>query len=59
MLTWISSNIGTIIVAAILIVVVIAIIRSTIKDKLNGNSSCGCSCAHCAMANQCHKTNSD
>ncbi len=59
MITWISSNIGTIIVAAILIAIVVAIIRSTIKDRRSGKTSCGCGCANCAMAGQCHKANSD
>ena len=39
MLTWLSQNIGTIIVAAI--------VKSMRRDKKNGKSSCGGNCAAC------------
>ena len=51
---WIMSNLGTIIVSAILIWVVAFVIRKMIKDKKAGRTSCGCNCAHCAMAGTCH-----
>jgi hypothetical protein len=35
--------------------IVALIIFSLIRDKKKGNSSCGCGCAHCAMAGACHK----
>ena len=54
MLAWLSANIGTIIVALVLAVIVALIIISAVKNKKKGKSSCGCNCAHCAMAGSCH-----
>lgn len=54
MLAWISANVGTIIICAVLILIVAAIIVGLVKDKKKGKSSCGCNCAHCAMAGSCH-----
>ncbi len=57
MFTWISNNIGTIIICAVLIAIVTAIIVSMIKKKKQGKSvvcSCG-NCKHCAMSGSCHK----
>jgi hypothetical protein len=47
MLTWIGSNIGTILISLLLILMVAGIINTLIKDKKNGKSCCGGSCAHC------------
>lgn len=55
MFAWISENIGTIFICLVLIVIVAAIIRSLIRDKKRGKSSCGAGCAHCAMSGSCHK----
>lgn len=55
MLEFISANIGTIIVFAILVIIVGAIIYKIYRDKKQGKSSCGCNCASCPMANECHK----
>ena len=55
MLTWISQNIGTLIVIVILAAVVAAVIVKIVKDKRQGKSSCGHNCAHCAMAGMCHE----
>lgn len=55
MLAWIMENIGTILISAVLLLVVVLIIRKLVKDKKKGKSSCGCNCAHCAMAGSCHK----
>ena len=38
-----------------LIVIVALIVRSLIRQKKQGKSSCGAGCAHCAMHGQCHK----
>ena len=54
MLAWISANIGTIIICAVLLIIVAAIIIGLVKDKKKGKSSCGCHCDHCAMAGSCH-----
>ncbi len=55
---WITDNAGTILVCIVLIFIVAGIIRSLIKDKKRGKSSCGNNCAHCAMAGKCHNTQS-
>ena len=54
MLAWIAENIGTILITAALALIVALIARKLIKDKKKGKSSCGCNCAHCAMAGPCH-----
>ncbi len=54
MLQWICANIGTILICLILTVAVVLIIRSLIRQKKQGKSSCGCGCAHCAMHGSCH-----
>lgn len=56
MFAWLTANLGTILIAAVLIVIVAGIIFSIKKDKKKGKSSCGCNCAHCAMAGECHGT---
>lgn len=55
MLAWITENIGTILISAVLLLVVVLIIRKLVKDKKKGKSSCGCNCAHCAMSGYCHQ----
>lgn len=54
MLTWISGNIATIIICAVLIAVVAAVIGKMVRDKRKGKSSCGCGCEGCAMSGSCH-----
>ena len=54
MLHWISANLGTIVIAGVLLAVIVLISIQLIRDKKKGKSSCGCHCAHCAMAGQCH-----
>lgn len=55
MLAWITENIGTILISAVLLLVVVLIIRKLVKDKKKGKSSCDCNCAHCAMSGSCHQ----
>lgn len=47
-------NIGTIIILAVVAFIVGLIVRSMIKNKKAGRSSCGCGCSTCAMNGQCH-----
>ncbi len=54
MLNWIANNIATILISLGLLIIVFAIIVKLVKDKKKGKSSCGCNCAHCAMAGSCH-----
>ena len=54
MLSWIGANIGSILICLVLLAVVALILRSLIRQKKQGKSSCGCGCAHCAMQGACH-----
>ena len=61
MLSWLQSNIGSIAVSLVLLVVIALIIRRLILDKKAGRhicggscGSCGGSCAGCPMHGQCH-----
>ena len=49
MISWITGNIGTIVVTIMLLLMVAGIIRTIIKDKNQGRSTCGGNCAHCKM----------
>ncbi len=51
---WLAQNIGTVLVCAVLIAVFALLIRSLVRDKKKGKSSCCGGCAGCAMAGQCH-----
>ena len=57
MLQWISENVGTILICMGLIVIVALIVRSLFRQKKQGKFSCGCNCAHCALAGKCHGGN--
>lgn len=52
---WLHLNAGTILVVLILAVIVGLVVRSILRDKKAGKSSCGAGCAHCAMRGSCHK----
>ena len=54
MLEWLTANLGTILISAGLLVVVILIIRYLLRQKKAGKSSCGPRYAHCTMHGQCH-----
>ena len=54
MLTWLSQNVGTILVCAVIIAVFALLIRSLIRDRKKGKSSCCGGCAGCANACHCH-----
>lgn len=54
MFTWIANNIWTIVICVVLLAVIGLAVWSLVKDKKKGKSSCGCNCAHCAMAGSCH-----
>ena len=54
MLQWISANIGTILISLVLLAVVALIIRSMMRDKKQGKSSCGGNCASCGGCCACH-----
>ena len=57
MLQWITNNIWTIVICAVLIAIVAAIIVGMVKKKKAGKSmvcSCG-SCQSCPLSGSCHK----
>ena len=54
MLAWFQSNLPTILIIAVLVLFFALLIRSLIKDKKKGKSSCCGGCSGCAMAGQCH-----
>ncbi len=54
MLGFITENIGTIIVSAVLLIIVFFVVRSMIVAKKKGKTTCGCGCENCAMRGSCH-----
>ena len=55
MLSWLSANLGTIIVSAVLVLIVALVLFVMIRDKRAGKSTCSHSCGSCAMSGACHK----
>ncbi len=56
-MSWLSENIGTLVIVFVLAAVVALIVKHMKKDKAQGKSSCGCNCAHCALHGTCHSAN--
>lgn len=54
MISWLSANIGTILVLAIVVAIAAGAVFVIRKDKKNGKSSCGGNCAACGGC--CHAT---
>lgn len=55
MLAWLSENLATVIICALLIAAVTAIIVNMVKNKKKGKASCGCGCSNCPMSGSCNK----
>lgn len=57
MLAWITGNLSTIIICAVLCTAVALIVLSMVRGKRKGKSpcGCGCGCGGCAMKESCHK----
>ncbi len=53
MISWLSANIGTILVLLVVCAVVGFIVRGILRDRKNGKSSCGGSCGSCASCGSC------
>lgn len=53
-MNWILENLGTVVISAVLLAVVVAIIAGQIRKRKKGENSCGCGCDHCASAAVCH-----
>ncbi len=45
---------GTVLVVLILLIIVALAVRSIVKDKKAGKSTCGNNCCKCPMSGQCH-----
>ncbi|MCR5846952.1 MAG: FeoB-associated Cys-rich membrane protein [Lachnospiraceae bacterium] len=58
MISWLLSNIWTIVISVVLLVIVSLIIVKLVKDRKNGRSSCGCGCEGCSMNGSCNKKTS-
>ena len=55
MISWLAENLGTILISIALIVLIVLIIRSMIRDNKMGKSTCGGSCASCKMCAACRR----
>ena len=53
MFEWLSANLGTIAVLAVLLLAVFLIVRSEIKRKRSGKCSCGADCGSCGSSCCC------
>ena len=55
-MTWLASNLGTIIVALVVFGAVAAAVIKMLRDKKAGkhSCSCGCGCESCALSGKCH-----
>lgn len=51
---WLSQNIGTIIVCAVIVAGCALLVWSLIRDKKKGKSLCGGNCGSCSMGCHCH-----
>lgn len=54
-MTYLMQNLGTIVISAVLLAIVVLIVLRLMKNKKAGKSFCGCNCAHCALHGTCHK----
>lgn len=52
--TWLAANMGTILVCALLVAMVVGLICLLVRDKKKGKSSCCGGCNGCAMQGSCH-----
>ena len=59
MIRFLAENIGTVIVAALLLAVVFFAVRSIIVSRKKGKCTCGCDCGSCAMSGTCHEKPKD
>ncbi len=52
-------NAPTIIIAAIVALIFIAIVVSEIRKRRNGKGGCSCGCGGCAMRDACHQNDAN
>ena len=53
MLQWFIANIGSIFVCLVLLAAVSLIVRSLIRQKKQGKTSCGCGCGSSTVRSSC------
>lgn len=54
MFAWLVENAATLLVAAAVAGIFIAIVVKMIRDKKQGKVSCSCGCGGCPMRDSCH-----
>jgi hypothetical protein len=54
MISFLSENLGNLVVCLLLAAIVGLAIYILVRNKKNGKSSCGCGCANCPSAGMCH-----
>ena len=52
-MTWLSENIWTLLIIALLILVVALILRGIVRDRRQGRHLCGGNCGACPMGGRC------
>lgn len=55
MLEFLTENLSTILIGAVILTVVALIIVKLARDRRKGKNSCGCGCENCPSACVCHK----
>ena len=55
MLAWIQTNLATLVVSLVLLLIVASILLHLIRVKKQGKSSCGCDCGSCGGCGSCHR----
>ncbi|NCB50340.1 MAG: FeoB-associated Cys-rich membrane protein [Clostridia bacterium] len=53
MLSFIASNLATIVVGAVVFGIVAAVVIKMVRDKKKNKFSCGCGCSGCPNAQNC------
>ena len=56
MLAWLSANLINIVLIAVIVLITGMLIRSMIRDRKAGKSSCGGNCASCGACSKCSMT---
>ena len=60
MLDFLVQNLGTILVGAVVLAVVVSVLWKMVRDKKQGKSSCSCGCGGCSgCGGACHKPQSE
>ena len=57
MLAWLSANLINIVLIAVIVLITGMLIRSMIRDRKAGKSSCGGNCASCGVCSGCNTCN--